>query len=556
MGQSCLLIFLNILSIILVQGSTFKQNFENQEVIRNIDLRGQLEVQTVKYSVQNIGDEAASSYIVSFLPLERGKRGVIQGYSDTEMSKELPTKEVKGTLEGNIPVPKGTRFFQIDLPEPIEPDETGDFHVVVVIIHGLKPFPAEILQNEAQFVLYAGDAYEYSIYKTVNVRTIAILASKNVEFYTKTKAHAEEDRVHYGPFTDIEPLSSSPIKIHFENNAPFAVFKSAVKEVEISHWGNVAVEESYLLQHNGAKLKGGFSRYNYQHTDQQQERPSFRGLIAQLHPDATDIYYRDEIGNISTSHARYTEDFVNVEVQPRFPMFGGWKIDFKMGYNLPASSVLSYKKSSSSTYVLNVTFGAPFPLTVTDDYEVHVIFPEGASNIKWSTGIDIDSEDKDVRVTYLDTTGRPVLILRKAGIVGVPRKYFQVTYSFSQMSMFKEPILLITAFVAFFLICIVYVRIDLSITSEKKIRGTNQEVNKFLDMTDRMVVYYKAGDVSAGDAQMKECNLKLGEISKQTSPTSKKRVEDFFTALKQNKKVITPARMERYQQLCKQLARY
>jgi len=488
--------------------------------------------------------------------LERGKRIVVQGYSDTEMSKELPSKEVQGTPEGGTSVPKGTSFFRIDLPEAIEPDETGDFHIVAVVIHGLKPFPAEILQNEAQFVLYAGDAYEYSLYKTVNVRTIAILASKNVEFYTKTKAHAEDDRVHYGPFTDIEPFSSSPIKIHFENNVPFAVMRTAVKEVEISHWGNVAVEESYLLQHSGAKLKGGFSRYNYQHTDNQQDRPSFRALIAQLHPDATDIYYRDEIGNISTSHARYAEDFVNIEVHPRFPMFGGWKVDFKMGYNLPASSVLSYKKSSSSNYVLNVTFGCPFPLTVTDDYEVRVILPEGANNIKWSSNIDIDSESKDVRVTYLDTTGRPVLILKKAGMVGVPRKYFQVSYSFSQIVMLKEPILLISAFVAFFFACIVYVRVDLSITTEKKIRGTNQLVNKFLDTMDRMMACYGAGNVSAGDAQMKECNLKLGEISKQTSPTTKRRIEDFFTLLKQNKKVVTPARMEKYQQLSRQLARY
>jgi hypothetical protein len=167
------------LSIILVQCDHFKQNFENQEVIRNIDLRGQVEVQTVKYSVRNIGDEAATSYIVAFPPLERGKRVVVQGYSDTEMSKELPSKEVQGhDTEGGHSVPKGTSFFQIDLPEAIEPDETGDFHVVAVVIHGLKPFPAEILQNEAQFVLYAGDAYEYSLYKTVNVRTIAILASK------------------------------------------------------------------------------------------------------------------------------------------------------------------------------------------------------------------------------------------------------------------------------------------------------------------------------------------------------------------------------------------
>ena len=32
---------------------------------------------------------------------------------------------------------------------------------------------------------------------------------------------------------------------------------------------------------------------------------------------ARDVYYRDEIGNISTSHLREAEDFVELELRPR-----------------------------------------------------------------------------------------------------------------------------------------------------------------------------------------------------------------------------------------------
>ena len=31
-----------------------------------------------------------------------------------------------------------------------------------------------------------------------------------------------------------------------------------VRDIEISHWGNVRIEESFLLQHDGAKLKGAY----------------------------------------------------------------------------------------------------------------------------------------------------------------------------------------------------------------------------------------------------------------------------------------------------------
>ncbi|CAJ0595202.1 unnamed protein product [Cylicocyclus nassatus] len=40
---------------------------------------------------------------------------------------------------------------------------------------------------------------------------------------------------------------------------------------------------------------------------------------------AKDIYYRDEIGNILTSAVRLRADSVDVELKPRFPLFGGWR---------------------------------------------------------------------------------------------------------------------------------------------------------------------------------------------------------------------------------------
>lgn len=54
------------------------------------------------------------------------------------------------------------------------------------------------------------------------------------------------------------------MKIHFENNAPFLTISSIVRTIEVSHWGNIAVEETIDLRHTGAVLKGPFSRYDYQ----------------------------------------------------------------------------------------------------------------------------------------------------------------------------------------------------------------------------------------------------------------------------------------------------
>ena len=39
---------------------------------------------------------------------------------------------------------------------------------------------------------------------------------------------------------------------------------SMTRVIEVSHWGNIAVEENVDLKHTGAVLKGPFSRYDYQ----------------------------------------------------------------------------------------------------------------------------------------------------------------------------------------------------------------------------------------------------------------------------------------------------
>ena len=54
------------------------------------------------------------------------------------------------------------------------------------------------------------------------------------------------------------------MKIHYENNSPFLSISSITRTIEVSHWGNIAVEETIDLRHTGAFLKGPFSRYDYQ----------------------------------------------------------------------------------------------------------------------------------------------------------------------------------------------------------------------------------------------------------------------------------------------------
>merc|ERR1712096_468184 len=50
---------------------------------------------------------------------------------------------------------------------------------------------------------------------------------------------------------------------------------------------------------------------------------------------AKDVYYRDDIGNISTSHMKVMDDAVELDLRPRFPLFGGWRSESSFLKELP-----------------------------------------------------------------------------------------------------------------------------------------------------------------------------------------------------------------------------
>lgn len=138
------------------------------------------------------------------------------------------------------------------------------------------------------------------------------LASSKVESKTETTSSAGS-KLTYGPYSDVEAFSTKELRLHFENESPFQTVTWSEREVEVSHWGSVAVEEHFELVHTGAKLKHGFSRLDYQMKNQ--KGASFQQLISHLPLTATDTYYRDVIGNISTSHVRQSDkDYLVMEV--------------------------------------------------------------------------------------------------------------------------------------------------------------------------------------------------------------------------------------------------
>lgn len=63
------------------------------------------------------------------------------------------------------------------------------------------------------------------------------------------------------------------------------------RTIELSHWGNIAIEETIDMVHSGASLKGSFSRYDFQ-KDTRSGLASVKNYKTILPASATGVYYR------------------------------------------------------------------------------------------------------------------------------------------------------------------------------------------------------------------------------------------------------------------------
>lgn len=239
---------------------------------------------------------------------------------------------------------------------------------------------------------------------------------------------------------------------------------------------------------------GSFSRYEYAR-ESKSGQPSIANFDTILPAAASDIYYRDEIGNISTSHTRIKKDSVELNLRPRFPLFGGWKTKYTIGYNVPS---YEYLYNSGDEYILDMRLlDHIYDDMVIDEMIVKIILPEGSNSINLKLPYEGSRLPDSLHYTYLDTTGRPVVSISKNNLVENHIQNFRLKYKFPKVLMLQEPLLVAVALYLMFLLVIIYVRLDFSIDrdeiSESKLRVAGQ-CEKILAVQDRRVSTYNELD--------------------------------------------------------------
>ncbi|KAJ5179919.1 hypothetical protein N7492_003129 [Penicillium capsulatum] len=466
--------------------SDFKppQVFKNTNLVRNTNLEKGYVRETVNVVVENIDKQPQSDYYIPF-PSE-----VFDRVGGFEVRDKKAPESGRFLVDATQAVSSSdNQYFVVHFAEPLTPKSQITLSVSYYVLSSLSPRPAIIQQTDNQFLTYTFSAYTPSAYQTITQKTKVKFPSVNVAEYTATstlKSGSDPERkgatYTYGPYdtTKIAPGTNFPITVRYEFTKPVIAAHLVERDVEVSHWGgNLATEERYWLRNNGSQLAKQFSRVEWTFTNYQNAPSSaVREISYPLQPGSLDPYFVDDIGNVSTSHFRpgNGKTAANLELKPRYPIFGGWNYSFRVGWNHDLSRFLR-QATGADSYVLKVPFLQGPKIAEGIQYErvvVRVILPEGARNVKFQTvegsasnglpGQNQIHASLSSLKTYMDTLGRTTLTLEVDSLTDEARDaQLVVTYDHTFADALRKPLTIFGGLLSVFAAAWLVGKLDVSI---------------------------------------------------------------------------------------------
>lgn len=414
-----------------------------------INLSAQRVLHSTKLVIKNDG-KSTEDTVTLCLPALLQQNAAVLDAAQLTVEENKPAR-LKAKSSWTVPegAPANVACRDYTLTSPLEKGETTDIMVEAVITKILKPVPAKIKQGDSQFMVYSDTAHVVSPYKILKEETNVMLGVDEPESHTAPEpVSISKQTLAMGPYSDVAPFTVTPFHIHYENNFPTLEAKTVVREISISHWGNVYFEERYEIAHNGAKIDGEWSRFDSM-AKKGGSKAAAPQLPAMIPPESRWIYFRDDIGNISTSGIMRHGNSMGVILIPRFPLFGGWRTLFTFGYSLPLSEIVLQDPKNAGSYALVTSVLPSVKDVVVEDLEIRIVLPEGAKPTSVECALPYEpSQEK--QYTYFDVLGRTVLVLKMKNVVPESPQGVGVSYTYSPIYLLIKPVVLSAVFALIF----------------------------------------------------------------------------------------------------------
>ncbi|KAG0094087.1 proteasome regulatory particle base subunit [Podila epicladia] len=439
------------------------QVFRIINLLRTIDLTQTVVRETTSAAILNIGTEPQSEY---YFPVD-------QAYLPNLSLITAENRKTKESLEMEKDEQYTNdqyQFYNIQLSPPLGAGDKLQVTVKSVLSNFIHPFPARIGQSEKQGFKYSGNAFALSAYSTSKQKTTVQTPGKNMQIHARpmdSKLQVTNSEVILGPFGKIGALMKDALQVEYEMTGPVIQFRELRRDVEVTHWGsNLAVEDHYNFINRGAGLKGQYIRKGARRPFSSEDGGNaVKAFVVGIPKLARDIYYRDDIGNISTSTIHHLDKSIDLSLQPRFPIFGGWNTTFYTGYNMPLDGFV-HRVLDTEKYIMKMYLFDLIKESSYDYVEVRVVLPEGSKNVNAQLPFSVDSIEYSISKTYMDSAGRSTVTIKAKNLVEDHVQELLVEYKYPESAYLIKPLAAASLLMGVFFVSMVFSRLNLQIQGQ------------------------------------------------------------------------------------------
>lgn len=461
----------------LITSVTHKQTINESIINKSIEKKVNLSTNIIKIETRIIikNNEIDPVDLYKFPILRNNSKNLLHFEANMlsfDEETSIPVKILRNKPNEN----QSFQYISYEISFNKDPMNYDEERILIIIEYYTNKFqllPKAISILDNQSVLFEDSTNSVSFYKTSSQKTIFIFKEQEnlddkksslISYNKENSMFDEDNNLVYILNDSIDELVVLENKIHFIYNHPLYEFTSSEKVIDVSHWGNINIEERFNLLNSGAKHVGEFGRVDFSKGG----KSSLTGLYASLPLRANNLWYRDEIGNVSTSQGERSWDDVVMKLEFRFPILGGWKNIFYIGYSLPSKFHIT--DNGSGQYKLSLNYGIPFKNVISKGFSLKINLPENAEIER----ILLPIQD-EYRVSYdktystLDSFGRRSVIISMNNLFYIHNDVIlEVYYKYSSFWLIFKPFILSLFIFMSFLLVIVVKRVSLSLEKEKK----------------------------------------------------------------------------------------
>ncbi|CEM02738.1 unnamed protein product [Vitrella brassicaformis CCMP3155] len=442
-------------------------------VERTIDTEKPVVSSVAAITFANEGAKGVSKFFWAVPKWQANFTGWILAEDERGMPLEATEYEMEGAESEEVV------HYKVMMKRQIEPKKTAAIQVTMFLGNALVPLPRKINIDDEHEVVYSDLLYFFTPYRVKEQWLKIKTATKDIRSYKPKLKNSSSDvskrTVSYGPFTKETPPyytgegDKQFVSVHCSMPKPLPILRRVVRDIEVSHWGNVFFHESFQLYNAAAGLKGEFSRIPFM--TRRYPPHAIEKLTARIPYPLQGLHYYDHIGNISTSTVAISKNrtYVRLDLRPRYPILGGWNADWQLQYNVPSASVLFVNKTRPSQHVLNIPFSHPIKEVYAEEVITRIALPAGSHDIQIRFPREVQKQWKEVKWGWFDVfQGRPVYAFTS------DRYYFtqtlqdrlEVTYEYGGFATYEKPLVIILFFFIPYALYILSGRFTLRILKE------------------------------------------------------------------------------------------